>query len=101
MTMSLIKPDLIANIQLRTTDEGGRKGPTLAEYLRCIFGFQAEFFDCQLLLQDVGPLYPGTAARVPIAFLNPQLIKDRLRPGDKFILREVQTIAEGVVEQLV
>jgi hypothetical protein len=54
-----------------------------------------------LLLDEIGPLEPGAKATVPILFLRPDLIKDRLHIGSRFTLWEMGTIAEGVVKEIV
>lgn len=96
----MIKPDIIANIRLYPTEEGGRRGPTPSDYWGCIFVYQNETFKCRLLLQDVGPLSPGTEAKVPIKFLSPQTVT-LLTVGSQFRLREMGVIGEGMVAALV
>ena len=95
------KPDIIASLRFYTTAEGGRTGPTPPDKLGCPLEFQGEFFDCRVLLDDTGPLKPGAKATVPILFLRPDLIKDRLQIGSRFTLWEMGTIAEGVVQEIV
>jgi len=99
--MIVIKPDIMASLRLYTTVEGGRKGPTPPDKLDCPFEFQGELFDCRLLLDKTGPLEPGAKATVPILFLRPDFIKDRLQIGSRFTLWEMGTIAEGVVKESV
>ena len=99
--MAAIKPDIMASLRLYTTAEGGRKGPTPPDKLGCPFEFQGELFDCRLLLDETGPLKPGAKTTVPILFLRPDLIKDRLQIGSRFTLWEMGTIAEGVVKEIV
>jgi hypothetical protein len=99
--MAATKPDIMASLRLYTTAEGGRKGPTPPDKLGCPFEFQGELFDCRLLLDETGPLAPGAKATVPILFLRPDLIKDRLQIGSRFTLWEMGTIAEGVVKEIV
>lgn len=43
---------------------------------------------------------PGETVDVPIKFLNPALIKPRLRTGDQFRLWEAGFFAEGEVLQV-
>jgi hypothetical protein len=94
------KPDIIATVQLYSTDAGGRSGPTPSDIYGCPLEFEGEKFDCRLLLRDVGALLPGTSGRVPVAFLYPESIKPRLKVGSRFTLWELRTIAEGVVEEV-
>jgi len=93
-------PDVIAKLTLYPVEQGGRKSATPSDYLGCIFEFEGEYFDCRLLLGDFGPLLPGTRATVPIKFLSPELVRERLQNGSRFILREVEPIGEGVVQEI-
>lgn len=92
------KPDVIVDLSLYAA--GGRKGATPDTYLNCILEYQDESFDCRLLLEEVGPLVPGAQARVPLKFLRPDLIKKRLRVGDRFKLREANYIGEGTFDEI-
>jgi hypothetical protein len=94
------QPDIIASVRFYTTEAGGRKGPTPPDKFGCPFDFQGEKFDCRLLLGGVGSIAPGATARVPIAFLYPELVKPRLKVGNGFTLWEMRTIAVGVVEEI-
>jgi len=96
----IVKPDLIARLQFYSESDGGREGATPSDHLGCIFEYGGESFECRLLLKDVGPIAPGGRATVPIKLLRPELIKRRLRVGDRFPLREASTIAEGAVESI-
>jgi hypothetical protein len=95
-----ICPDVIARVFFFLTSEGGRQGPTPSDSLSCIFGFGGRFYDCRLLLEEVGSLWPGQEAVVPIKFLFPELIKHRLKIGDRFYLRDYRKIAEGEIQEL-
>jgi hypothetical protein len=46
-------------------------------------------------------LSPGIVADVPIAFLNPSLVKPRLQKGDRFTLWEAGDFAEGEVLEVI
>lgn len=98
-----IVPDVIAQIFFIPTSEGGREceTPPGAEGFNCIFGFGGAFYDCRLLLEEVGPLRPGQEAVVPIAFFFPELIKHQLKVGDKFFLRELRKIADGEIQEII
>src|SRR3989344_4379940 len=92
--------DIIARVTLYPTSKGGRQGPTPDDMFGCIFEFEGEFFECRLLLGKTGPLSPGTEALVPVKFLNPNLFISRLQRGARFKLRELGTIGEGEVVDL-
>ena len=98
--MEEIRGDIIGTLYLYAATEGGRRTPTRANEHSCIFVFGEENFDCRLLLDKVGKLSPGDSATVPIRFLAPKLIVPRLRAGDKFKLRELNFIGDGVVDRV-
>jgi len=79
---------------------GGRQGPTSADRYACIFEVDNEYFDCRLLLDDVGPIWPGSHARVPIKFLFSELIMPNLSIGKEFYLKEIRRIGRGVIQAL-
>jgi hypothetical protein len=93
-------PDIIASIDLLATREGGRAGPTPAHSFGCPLEYENEYFDCRLDLSDVGPLVPGTEARVPVKFLVPEHVLPRLYVGAQFTLWEGRTIGRGRVVEL-
>jgi hypothetical protein len=93
-------PDIIAIVRFYSTDEGGRRIAASPKFFKCPLEFEGEKFDCGLHLEKTGPIAPGATATVPITFLFPELIKPRLKVGNKFTLWEMGTIAEGVVEEI-
>ena len=99
--MSRLRPDITGDVWLYGEGEGARKSATPSGQFGCIFVYEGEAFDCRLLLDDSGPIEPGERAKVPIKFLRPELIKQRLGVGSRFCLREVGTIGEGIVEGIV
>lgn len=95
------QPDVIVTLRLLSTKEGGRASATPSEVFRCMFEFEGEAFDCALLLNELGSLAPGREATVPVAFIFPEYVKDRLQPGSPFRLWEGKYIAEGKVLEVV
>jgi hypothetical protein len=98
--MTETMPHIIARLRFFAASEGGRQTATAGDHLGCIFEDELESFECRLLLQDVGPVGPGSEAIVPIVFLRPDLALQRLRVGSSFRLRELRPIATGVVESI-
>jgi len=96
----VIDSDIVARVRLYTTAEGGRDGPTPVGSFGCLFVLGSSLFDCRLLLAETGPLRPGSTAVVPIRFLHPEIVRDHLRVGSRFFLRESRAIAEGEVQSL-
>ncbi|HSP15846.1 MAG TPA: hypothetical protein VLV78_13955 [Thermoanaerobaculia bacterium] len=93
-------PDAIVDIELLSPEDGGRRTPIAADSYGCPIRFEDEYFDCRMDLSGVGALPPGGGARVPLKFLNPDLIVPRLEPGSKFTLWEGKTIGQGKVVAL-
>ena len=96
----LWQPDLLADVELLTTAAGGRRAPIGVEQYNCPFGFAGEYFECRIDLSDHGTLAPGARARLPVKFLRPDLILDRLAPGAAFVLWEGRDIGKGTVVQV-
>ena len=92
--------DIIAHVRLYPTAHGGRQGPTPTNTFGCLLELNGDCFDCRLLLTEIGALSPGQQAEVPIKFLNFDLVKNRLAPGEKFFLRDRKIIAEGEVTKV-
>ena len=94
-----VKPDAIAQVRLFKTEEGGRKGPTQAEFFGCPINIVGRYHDVRFLLYDIGPLKPGmTIEKVPIAFLNPAMALEGVHVGEKFIMKEGgKAIGEGKI----
>lgn len=93
----LWEPHLIAEIELLTTEDGGRRTAITAESYGCPVGFEGEFFESRLDLSEVGPIAPGGRVRVPVRFFHPELIVPRLTTGSSFTLWEGKTIGRGTV----
>lgn len=93
-------PDIIASVRLYSTAEGGRKGPTPSDKLGCMMEIGKSTFDCRLLLDQHGPLRPGEEAKVPIKFLDTVAVRELLVVGREFKLRELQSIGEGTIEEV-
>jgi len=95
-----MNPDILARIRLHDVGHVHRK-ELRPPYFSCPFRFEGESFDCRILLEAAAPrLVAGAVAVLPIAFLNPPLVKDRLRPGSKFLLWDLGDFAEGVVIEI-
>jgi hypothetical protein len=91
--------DALVRIRLLPTDAGGRQGPTPDRWFGCIFAYQGEMYDCRLILEESGSLFPGSEAIVPIQFLNPGVVS-YLRQGSRFELWEGKIIGEGEVVRI-
>jgi len=93
----MVKPNIIAKVYLYPTDEGGRQGPTPSNYIGFPLEFEGSYYDCRLLLDDIGSISPGETVEVPIIFLYSELIVPKLKIGSKFRLWERGFKGDGVV----
>ena len=95
-------PDAVVRVRLYDTREGGRQSAIPPIQYRCpvYIGEQREQAnDCAFLLDRVArALEPGGASQVvPIKFLVPELVADKLRPGTRLVLWEGREIGEAEV----
>lgn len=98
--MVKIKPDIYADIHVFTTEEGGRRGPIIAEYFNCPLEFEGEYFECQLILKDTSPIELGSSVKhVPIIFLT-RLLLGRITIGSQFKLWSGKDVAQGTVTEV-
>ena len=98
--------DVVARTRFLTTDEGGREtdvAPQSALGYRPIFFLEgdAEGHSCVILVEAIGGrIALGSRVDVPILFLFPELIKPRLKVGNRFTLWEGHTIANGEIIEI-
>lgn len=95
-----ISPDILVTLRFLSTMEGGRKGPTPPDSLSSILEYDGRFYDCRLLLRDVGSVAPGETKTVPIKLLFPELVKAAMREGEVIRLRESAPIAAGIIDKI-
>jgi hypothetical protein len=72
--MPNLPAQLIADVTLYSTENGGRQGPTPADGFGCPCLPTKEVsqgWDCRLLL-DGSPMQPGETRRVGVVFLSPE-----------------------------
>ena len=91
------QPEIVSEIRFLGTEQGGRQGPTEADWDGCPMQIGEAFHDCRLDLSEHGPISPGETIRLPITFVEPSLVHGRLWPGVAFTLWEGKTVAEGRV----
>ncbi len=93
----MIKPEIIAEITLRTSSEGGRKGPILSgEYLG-VFGAGEQNFSVRFWLPDSEDFAPGQTRQVSVQFLFPEAAIPYFPAGAIFTVREGKIIGDGIV----
>lgn len=97
------KADAIARIYLYPTEPDGRTQPLTPPWFGCptlIEDVNDSYHDCRFWLLDIGPVFPGQTAAVPIAFLAPDLFADKLVVGRKFKMWERRIIGEGEITEV-
>lgn len=95
--MKNIAPQLVAEVTLYATDEGGRQGLTPPDWFGCICKLaenDRRAWDCRLLLHGF-PMAPGETRRIGIAFLWPDQAVPAIVQARKFFLWEGRVIGEG------
>ncbi|MBI5688533.1 MAG: hypothetical protein HZC55_00440 [Verrucomicrobia bacterium] len=98
--MTTLKPDIIATVHFAPTDKGGRESPIIQPVFGCIFEHGEQANDCRLLLEGKGDIWPGQKITIPMLFLCPDLVRPRIKVGDRFQLREARVIAHGVIDEI-
>lgn len=92
--------DILATVKFLPTDTGGRKGPTPDNELRPILTIDNESWSVCLHLEGIGSIHPGQTVKVPISFYFLQEAKHHLMLGKQFTLKEINKIADGVIEEI-
>jgi hypothetical protein len=94
-----IKPNLIADVTLYSTNQGGLKGPTPTEWFGCPCMVDKESsrgWDCRLLLEGRS-MSPGETRRVGISFISGEKAAQLFRTARKFYLWHMRIIGEAIV----
>jgi hypothetical protein len=95
-------PDIIANIKLYSKEDGGLNRAVHPLQIGFTFFYKKEYFDCRLLLDQLGVgLELGEYATVPIKFLHPEYLMQRLKPGQSFKLWRGKFIGDGKVVEVI
>jgi hypothetical protein len=95
--MSDISWDVLAQVDLKKTEEGGRLSATPEKQFRCMAKIGDAFFDCVLLLEELGPIAPGFSGEIPIKFTRFDLVKPKIEIGTVFLMKELREIGSGKV----
>lgn len=93
------EPELVADVTLYSTDDGGRRGPINPGYGCPVMISKREpleGWDALLLLRDE-PLQPGETRRLGFVFLSGQEAVAQLKAAGRFFLWEGKFIGEAVI----
>ena len=88
--------DYLVEIYFYKTEEGGRKYPTPNGAFRPVLSFEKHYYHCQINFNEIGTVFPGERACVPISVMGVNLPM-----GSKFELWEGKIIATGRVIKIV
>ena len=96
--MALWTPDLLVELTLLPTTEGGRSGATPSTWFACpVLLAPGEYFDARFDLTGVGSILPGQVAQVPVKFLFPERAMPLVSAGQVVSLWEGRTIGHAKV----
>ena len=93
-----MQPELIVDLKLYPTSEGGRRGPMFGEWFGCPCKFRKEDIEARdgRVLLDGRSIAPGESARVGMIFLYPDSAP-LFRSAGKFYLWDGRIIGEATV----
>jgi translation elongation factor EF-Tu-like GTPase len=93
--------DVMANVHLLCTHEGGRQSFILSGYRPHIRFGNELYADGAIIFSDDEKLFPGDTCNVKITFPKPELVKEYLKVGTTFDIHEgPQKIGEGEIVSL-
>lgn len=84
--MDRIKPDILAEIYLYPTEEGGRKGPTPPTFYGCPLYINENYYSFRIFLN--GSVAPGEKAIGPVKFLIPEMVIPKIKVGNTYKMWE-------------
>ena len=94
---SLVAPEIVAEISLLPTTEGGLKGPILQGEYRGVLGVGDEHFSFRSVVPFPDGFQPGQTANLRIQFLVPEAALAHFRVGAAFTVWEARSIGYGKV----
>lgn len=93
--------DVMANVHLLRTDEGGRKSFIFSGYRPHIRFGDDVYVDGAITFADREKLFPGDTYKVKITFPKPGFVKEYLKVGTTFDMHEgSQKIGKGEILSL-
>lgn len=94
-----MEPDAIIEVRFKTPDEGGRKNAIIGNHYSCPLFIDGEGFDCRLILEG-RKIVLGAWYRLPVKFLNLNLVAPRLLTGKSITLWEGKPVAAGKIVEV-
>jgi hypothetical protein len=97
-----VKANAIIEIRFKTTNEGGRTMPiglSKVPFYSCPLLVNGQAFDCRIFL-DNKVLKLGEVYKLPVKFMNPELVLSLLSIGKYVTLWEGKEVADGKVLEI-
>ena len=94
-----MKPDAIIEIRFKKTVEGGRQNAIVGNVYGCPMFVDGVGFDCRLLLGGQ-TIQLGETYKVPVKFMNFEMVLPKLTVGKSIVLWEGKEVATGKVVRL-
>jgi hypothetical protein len=95
-----IKPEIVAELFLSNTVDGGRSGPIRKGEYRGVVGVQVGCFSVCFDVEDEDGVEPGESTKVGIQFLAPYAALRHFPVDSEFTLWEGREIGKGKVLQV-
>ena len=93
--------EIIANVHLVCTQDGGRQSFILSGYRPHIRFGNEVYADGEIMFSDGEKLFPGDTCNVKITFPKPELVKEYFKIGATFDIHEgPHKIGEGEIVSL-
>lgn len=97
VTVDTVVPELVVEIGMLSTAQGGRMSSIRRGEYRAVFGAAGQYFACRLFVPMPGGMAPGETARFGVQFLVPEVALPHFAVGTAFTLWDHRTIGRGKV----
>ena len=87
--------EAIIRVRLLTEEEGGRKGDIEEQKYSCPLFSNGKAYDCRFVKSVAFKYQLGKVYEIPVKFLRPDLVMEKLYIVAKISLWEGETIGEG------
>jgi hypothetical protein len=89
-------PDILVEVELLPTEQGGRLGATPPDSYSVILGIDGEHWSSRFDLTEFGSITPGATVVAPVKFLSPEA-HTQFTVGRTFSVWEIGDIGHGRV----
>jgi hypothetical protein len=96
-----LRPEIVVDIDLLSSAEGGRKGPIPSGIFRGIFGVDGQHFSAAFFVCNPSGFAPGESGQFVVQFLFPDAAVPFFPVGTSFSVWEGRTIGNGCVMEVI